>query len=99
MKRSTEKDKRKRIHFLKNEYRRKILKTISYNLNLPLALRLKASLSLTTLPKNSSPTRIKKRCILTGRGRFILGPFNLSRLALRKLVRSGLVPGLHQSSW
>jgi small subunit ribosomal protein S14 len=99
MRRSMEKDKKKRIHFLKNEYHRKILKTISYNVNLPLALRLKAGLSLSMLPKNSSPTQIKKRCILTGRGRFILGPFNLSRLALRKLIRSGLVPGLRQSSW
>lgn len=94
-----EKDKKKRIFFFRNEYNRKILKTISHNMSLPSSLRLKAGLSLSVLPKNSSPTRIKKRCILTGRGRFILGTFNLSRLTLRKLVRAGLVPGLQKSSW
>lgn len=99
MKRSVEKDKKKRIHFYKNEYLRKILKIISYNVSLPLHLRVKAGLSLSALSKNSSPTQIKKRCLLTGRGRFILKPFNLSRLALRKLVRSGLIPSLQKSSW
>lgn len=99
MKKSMEKDKKKRIHFFKNECQRKILKSIFHNMSLPTSLRFKAGLSLSMLPKNSSPTRIKKRCVLTGRGRFILRPFNLSRLALRKLVRDGLVPGLHKSSW
>ena len=99
MKRSLEKDKKKRIHFYKNEYLRKILKAISYNVSLPLHLRVKAGLSLSALSRNSSSTQIKKRCLLTGRGRFILKPFNLSRLALRKLVRSGLISGLQKSSW
>lgn len=99
MTKSIEKDRKKRIHFCKNEFLRKILKTISYNVSLPLPLRVKAGLFLSTLPKKSSPTQIKKRCMLTGRGRFILKPFNLSRLALRKLVRNGLIPGLQKSSW
>lgn len=94
-----EKDKKKRIDFFRNESDRKVLKAISHNVSLPLSLRLKAALYLSKLPKNSSITRIKKRCILTGRGRFILSPFNLSGLALRKLIRSGFASGLQKSSW
>lgn len=55
-----EKDKKKRSNFLKYESSRKILKAISQNLTLSLSLRSKASLSLSAMPKNSSPTQIKK---------------------------------------
>lgn len=96
---SIQKDKKKRLNFLKEESSRKVLKAISYNMNLSSSLRLKANLSLSELPKDSSPTRAKNRCILTGRGRFLLGKFNLSRLALRRLARSGSIPGLRKSSW
>jgi small subunit ribosomal protein S14 len=94
-----EKDKNKRINFLNEENSRKVLKTISHNLNLSVSLRLKANLSLSELPKNSSLSRIKNRCVLTGRGRFLIGKFNLSRLMIRHLARSGLIPGLRKSSW
>lgn len=96
---SIEKDKNKRLNFLKQESSRKVLKSISYNTNLSQPLRLKANLSLSELPKNSSLTRTKNRCILTGRGRFLIGKFNLSRLMLRHLARNGYLPGLRKSSW
>lgn len=99
MKKSLEKDKKKRLCFLKNEYSRRVLKTILHNLSLPVPLRMRANLSLTMLPKRSSPTQLKNRCILTGRSRFVISPFNLSRLALRRLARQGLIPGLQKSSW
>lgn len=99
MTKSIEKDKKKRASFLKQENSRKILKSISYNTNLSQPLRLKANLSLSELPKNSSLARTKNRCVLTGRGRFIIGKFNLSRLMLRRLVRDGHLPGLRKSSW
>lgn len=93
-----EKDKKKRFNFLKLESSRKVFKAISCNLGLPVFLRIRASLALTSLSKNSSYTRIKKRCVLTGRGRFVLGSFHLSRLMIRKLAKEGLIPGLRKSS-
>jgi small subunit ribosomal protein S14 len=94
-----EKDKKKRFLFLKYEKDRKVLKSICKNTNLSSYLRHKASLSLSDLPKDSSKVRLKNRCTLTGRSRFILRSFNLSRLMFRKLVRDGLIPGLTKSSW
>jgi len=96
---SIEKDKTIRLNYLKNESKRKVLKAISQNTNLPLSIRLQANLHLSELPKNSSPSRIKNRCILSGRGRFLIGKYKLSRLMLRYLARNGVVPGLRKSSW
>lgn len=94
-----EKDKKKRNLFLKYEKDRKILKSIYINSNLPEKIRQNAHINLLNLPKNSSHVRLKNRCILTGRGRFIVGSFNLSRLMFRKLARDGLLPGITKSSW
>lgn len=99
MKKNMEKDRKKRLKFLKFEYSRKILKAVSQNFSLPMPLRLRASLCLSSLPRASSLTQIKNRCVLTGRGRFIIGQFGLSRLMLRNLAREGLVLGLRKSSW
>ena len=99
MRRSIEKDKRKRIVFSRYEPDRRLLKSVCQNMDLPLSLRLRANLSLASFPKSSSPTQVRRRCILTGRGRFVLAPFNLSRMLLCKLSKKGLLPGLRKSSW
>ena len=51
------------------------------------------------LPRNSSPTRVRNRCELTGRPRAVYRKFKLSRLALRELASSGALPGVVKSSW
>jgi len=94
-----EKDKNKRVNFIKKEHSRKILKAISHNMNLSPSLRLKANFLLSELPKNSSLTRVKNRCVISGRGRFLIGKVNLSRLMLRHLAGKGFIPGLRKSSW
>lgn len=54
---------------------------------------------LQKLPRNSSPTRIKNRCGITGRGRGYLRDFGLSRIKFRELASVGEVPGVRKSSW
>ncbi|MDP3402344.1 MAG: 30S ribosomal protein S14 [bacterium] len=54
---------------------------------------------LQKLPKNSSPTRVKNRCAVTGRGRGYMRPFGLSRIAFRELAREGKIPGVKKASW
>src|SRR5476649_1548871 len=54
---------------------------------------------LQKLPRNSSPTRIRNRCSLSGRPRAVYRKFKLSRLALRQLASSGALPGVVKSSW
>jgi small subunit ribosomal protein S14 len=51
------------------------------------------------LPRNSSATRIRNRCEMTGRPRSVYRKNKLSRIALRELGSKGLVPGLVKSSW
>ena len=58
-----------------------------------------ARIKLAQLPRNSSKTRIRLRCSLTGRSRGNYRKFGLSRIALRDLASSGQIPGMTKSSW
>jgi small subunit ribosomal protein S14 len=55
--------------------------------------------ALSRLPRNSSPTRIKNRCALTGRARSFYRRFGISRIALRELALKGQIPGVRKASW
>ena len=61
--------------------------------------RMAAREKLSALPKNSSPVRLRNRCMLTGRPRGVYRKFMLSRIAFRELALSGELPGVHKSSW
>ena len=61
--------------------------------------RFQARLKLAELPRNSSPTRIRNRCEITGRPRAVYRKFKLSRIALRQLASQGALPGVVKSSW
>jgi len=51
------------------------------------------------LPRNSCPTRLTRRCRLTGRARGVYQKFGISRIALREMTLSGELPGMRKSSW
>lgn len=55
--------------------------------------------ALAKLPRDSSPTRSKNRCALTGRSRGFLRKFKVSRIMLRELALAGKIPGLRKASW
>ncbi|HTT78556.1 MAG TPA: 30S ribosomal protein S14 [Stellaceae bacterium] len=61
--------------------------------------RFDAQLKLSRLPRNSAPTRLRNRCSLTGRPRGYYRKFKMSRIAMRELASSGLIPGVLKSSW
>jgi small subunit ribosomal protein S14 len=79
--------------------KRKALKDIANNDSLPLEERFEARLKLAELPRNSSPTRIRNRCVMTGRPRGFYRKLKMSRIALRDLASNGQVPGMTKSSW
>ncbi len=79
--------------------RRAELKAIARDKSLPMEERFAATLKLAELPRNSSATRIRNRCELTGRPRAYYRKHKLSRIALRELGSKGLIPGLVKSSW
>ncbi|MDT8862192.1 30S ribosomal protein S14 [Alkalihalobacillus sp. MEB130] len=55
--------------------------------------------ALSKLPRDSAPSRLTRRCELTGRPRGVLRKFKLSRIAFRELAHKGQVPGVKKSSW
>ena len=61
--------------------------------------RFEARIKLAELPRNSSPTRIRNRCSMSGRPRAFIGKFGVSRIQFRELASSGALPGVVKSSW
>jgi small subunit ribosomal protein S14 len=93
----------------KNKARRKLVKKFAGKRERLLAVandesksmeeRFEARLKLAELPRNSSKTRIRNRCEVTGRPRAYYRKLGMSRIALRELGNKGLIPGLVKSSW
>ena len=79
--------------------KRNALKAIANDENLSLEERFDARLKLAQMPRNSSPTRIRNRCEVTGRPRAFYRKMKMSRIALRELGSQGQIPGLVKSSW
>ena len=54
---------------------------------------------LQKLPLNSSPTRLRNRCIVTGKGKGIFRKYGLCRNQFRQLALEGKIPGIRKASW
>jgi small subunit ribosomal protein S14 len=96
---SVNKNKRRAQMAKRMAPKRARLKAIADDRSLPPEERFAARLKLAELPRNSSATRIRNRCELTGRPRGYYRKFKLSRLALRELASAGQIPGMVKSSW
>ncbi len=94
-------NRNERVKALVKQYasKRDALKAIAKNESLPLEDRFDARLKLAELPRNSSKTRIRNRCEVTGRPRAYYRKLKMSRVSLRELGSNGLIPGLVKSSW
>jgi small subunit ribosomal protein S14 len=96
---SIEKNNRRRRLAKKYSGRRTRLKAIAHDKALPMEERFAAALKLAQVPRNSSKTRIRNRCEVTGRPRAFYRKLKMSRIAMRDLGSKGLIPGLIKSSW
>jgi small subunit ribosomal protein S14 len=79
--------------------KRAALKAIARDTSKPVEERFGAQLKLADLPRNSAPTRVRNRCLITGRPRAYYRKLKMSRIALRQLASHGLIPGMVKSSW
>lgn len=79
--------------------RRAKLKAIISDPNTPDEERFDAVRKLDSLPRNSSRTRVRNRCRVTGRPRGFYRKFQISRVAMRDLGLSGQIAGLKKASW
>jgi small subunit ribosomal protein S14 len=75
------------------------LKEIIRNPNTGDAERAAAVARLSELPRDSSPSRKRNRCAITGRPHGVYRKFGLGRNKLREAAMKGEIPGLTKSSW
>lgn len=55
--------------------------------------------ALANLPRDSSATRSRRRCEITGRPRATLRKFKVTRMVLREMALKGMIPGMKKASW
>jgi|SRR5262245_23125371 small subunit ribosomal protein S14 len=79
--------------------KRKKLKALANDRSKPIEERFAARLKLAQLPRNSSATRVRNRCELTGRARGYYRKLRVCRNMLRELASQGQIPGMVKSSW
>ncbi|MEM7209829.1 MAG: 30S ribosomal protein S14 [Pseudomonadota bacterium] len=61
--------------------------------------KMEAGAKLQALPRDSSPSRQRNRCRVSGRPHGYYRKFGLSRNKLREAAMRGDVPGLAKASW
>jgi small subunit ribosomal protein S14 len=91
-------DRRKKVIKVYRQRREDLKKQVK-NLKASIEDRQQAALELSQLPRDASPTRLRNRCIMTGRPRGYYRKFGLSRIALRDLALRGELPGVVKASW
>jgi small subunit ribosomal protein S14 len=96
---SMEKNKHRRKLVAQYAAKRKRLKEITGDRSKAMDERFRAQMKLAEMPRNSSKTRIRNRCEITGRARGYYRKLRMSRNMLRALASQGLIPGMVKSSW
>lgn len=79
--------------------KRASLKATIKNPNVSFEERMEAQQKLQKLPRDASPSRMQRRCRVTGRPHAVYRKFGLCRNKLREAAMRGDVPGLHKASW
>ena len=79
--------------------KRASLKATIKNPSISFDERMDAQQQLQKLPRDASPSRMQRRCRITGRPHAVYRKFGLCRNKLREAAMRGDVPGLHKASW
>lgn len=96
---STEKNNHRRALVAQFAEKRARLKEAANDQSARPEERFAARIKLAQMPRNSSKTRIRNRCELTGRARGYYRKLKLCRNQLRELASQGRIPGMTKSSW
>ena len=92
-------DQKRRALVKKYAKKREALTAILDNTKASEEVRYAARLKIQQLPRNANPTRLRNRCVLTGRPRGFFRKFGLGRNKLREYAMRGEVPGIVKASW
>ncbi len=79
--------------------KRAALKETIRNVNSSDEERVAAQTKLNAMPRDSSPSRQRSRCAITGRPNGVYRKFGLGRNKLREAAMKGEIPGLTKASW
>jgi len=93
------KNNQRKLLVAKLRDKREVLRAAVSDLKKSPAERMAAAQKLAEMPRNSSKTRIRNRCAVTGRPRGTLRKFGLARNKFRDLALEGQIPGVRKSSW
>jgi small subunit ribosomal protein S14 len=92
-------NERKKKLIVKYQAVRNELKEKIYDKTISMEERMMYIMKLSSTPRNSSKTRYRNRCTLTGRPRGFDRKTGFSRIAFRKFASMGLIPGVKKASW
>ena len=94
-----EREKKRRLTVQKYKQRRDALRQKIKSPHTPPSEKAEAVVAMQKLPRNSSPSRMRNRCRITGRPKGYYRKFGLGRNKLREYAMLGYIPGLMKSSW
>ena len=92
-------DQLRRQCVAEHQRERLVLKAITKNKLLPEIVQRKAADDLAQQPRDAGISRVRKRCVVTGRALGVLTDFRLARMKFRKLADFGMLSGISRSSW
>ena len=92
-------EKKRASLYLKYKAKRDDLKKILNSVSSSYEDKEIAQIAMQKLPRDSSRSRMRNRCNITGRPHGYYRKFGLSRNKLREAAMRGDVPGLTKASW
>lgn len=96
---SVEKQKRREKYVKINWEKRAALRDKAVDMKATEEERFAARIALNKMRRDTSPSRLKNRCLLTGRTHGYLRKFKVSRLCFREMASRGMIPGVVKASW
>lgn len=93
-----DKDKKNRLLVQKYEYLRLIYKAIIFNIKLPLNIR-EHLFNILLKYKKASKVKLRNRCVITYRSRYIITKYKISRLVFKRIVLLGKIMGVYKKTW
>lgn len=92
-------DRRRKKLILKHAEKRAELRAKLNDPEVSIEEKLEVQKQFQKLPRNSCPTRLNRRCEISGRSHAYYRKFGISRIAMRELALKGQLPGMRKSSW
>jgi len=79
--------------------RRVLIQSLLQSTEVSATTRFRLQTQLNRFPRNSSKTRMKNRCVESGRSRSVYRKLKLSRLCFRERAAAGKLVGFYKASW